>query len=624
MSIDPEFPYKPVQEQEWFREDKPARGGLLEFELGLRIDGERINLLPMLVELLQTGRSLDQLARGPLVVPGGHLVSVPSERLRRVLGLIQQILEEGGELRRGRLTYSPLLHGGELEEVVPASPSAGKPRRVTPESKVERRPVVQGPFQARLRDYQKTGVQWMKKLAGEGRGGVLADEMGLGKTIQMLAFLHDGMLKGLLHGPALVVCPTSVAPNWIREARRFCPGWNTIQLKGPHRHRLLGRLKEQQLVVISYDLLRRDVEPLAGIPFSVVLLDEAQWIKNAQTGAARAVRRLQAGCRMALTGTPVENRIGEIWSIFHFLMPGCLGSREGFEKTYGGECEPALRESLRLRLAPFVLRRTKAEVLTELPPKTEVLRTIEMSEEQADLYESLRLSAHRKVRREIKRLGLQAARMSIFQALTQLRQVCCDPALLSREELGRDVGSAKLEVLCSMMKQLRAEGRRTLVFSQFTSMLERIAARLQKMKIPFLSLTGASRDRGGLVERFQQGEAPFFLISLRAGGAGITLTAADTVIHYEPWWNPAVEAQASDRAHRLGQTCPVTIYRLVASGTIEEKILEMQESKKRLFQELFDGGGTDDVARIAEWLLADKPGENPDAAAEGPVAGKKA
>lgn len=607
--MDRDFPFKPADRAEWYLEIEPANCGDC-FELGVCVEGgQRINLVPVLLELLRHHGDPGKLAKAPLILPGGFMLPVPEARLRRILGMVHHILTHSGEGRDGRLPYLPLLHGGEQEWAEAMDGEVRRPTRKPMEDLQVRLHHALTGFGAELRGYQKDAVGWMHRLALEGWGGILADEMGLGKTVQVLAWLHATRQLENWKRPALVVAPTSVAPNWERETARFCPGWRVIRLNGAGRRRWLDHLHTADLVITSYDLLRRDGEPMESYRFEAVILDEAQYIKNPGTESAEAVRRLRAERRFALTGTPVENRTEEIWSIFQFLKPGCLGGREAFARLYGEGADRDAIAELRGRLGPYIMRRTKAEVLTELPPKTEVLRSIALSEPQSDLYESLRLSAHRKVRRELKNLGLQAARITFLNALTMLRQVCCHPALLPEENLRRGIPSSKFDFAMEMLGRLRAEGRRTLVFSQFTSMLDLMARRLDDEGVPYLMLTGGTAHRGALVEQFQTGSAPFFLISLRAGGSGITLTAADTVVHYEPWWNPAVEAQASDRAHRMGQRRPVTIYRLVAAGTIEEKILEMQEAKRRLFQNLFEPSEKpEDFGEMTDWLLGKQQG----------------
>jgi SNF2 family DNA or RNA helicase len=298
---------------------------------------------------------------------------------------------------------------------------------------------------------------------------------------------------------------------------------------------------------------------------------------------------------VALSGTPIENHLGELWSIFHFLMPGFLGTQESFERNFRTPIEQGAdeerQEELARRIAPLLIRRTKAEVATDLPPKTEIVRTVELGEQQAELYEAIRASVDKQICEEIDRLGIERSQIVILDALLKLRQTCCDPRLLRMESVSKIKQSAKIELLREMIPDLVETSRGILIFSQFTSMLDLISAELKRMRVKHFMLTGQTKDRGELVQRFQDGEAQVFLISLRAGGTGLTLTRADTVIHFDPWWNPALESQASDRAYRIGQDRPVFVFKLIASGTIEEKILQLQEHKRKLVAALLPGSG---------------------------------
>jgi SNF2 family DNA or RNA helicase len=336
----------------------------------------------------------------------------------------------------------------------------------------------------------------------------------------------------------------------------------------------------------------RDKDLLLQHQYRMVVLDEAQAIKNPATKLARTACQLRADHRIALSGTPIENHLGELWSVFHFLMPGFLGDREIFRRVFRNQIEKegdASRQALLAsRVRPFLLRRTKEQVAAELPPKQEVVREIEISEGQRDLYESVRLSMHRRIRDEIEQRGLARSNIAILEALLKLRQVCCDPRLLKSGTNG-PVPSAKFELLMEMLPNMVEAGRHIIVFSQFVEMLDLIDGALTEAKIPFIKLTGQTKDRETPVKRFQAGEVPIFLISLKAGGTGLTLTRADTVIHYDPWWNPAVENQATDRAHRIGQDKTVFVYKLIAAGTVEEKMVELQAKKQALVDSVLSG-----------------------------------
>ncbi|MBX6378532.1 MAG: DEAD/DEAH box helicase, partial [Clostridia bacterium] len=458
---------------------------------------------------------------------------------------------------------------------------------------------------AELRPYQRRGYDWLCFLRQWGFHGILADEMGLGKTLQALAAVlatrEDG--SGPMAGsgrPSLVVAPTSLVFNWMAEAARFAPSLRVLPLVGPGRQRLFAQLDRCDLALTTYALLRRDLPALAEVEFEWLILDEAQHIKNPASDTARAARSLRARHRLALTGTPVENDLRELWSLFAFLMPGWLGSLEAFTARYGRgsvpSAQPAAEEGdglarLRRRIRPFVLRRTKADVLPDLPPRTDTVVTCEFGPAQRRLYQEVLDTYRARVLRAVDEQGLARSRLVVLDALLRLRQVCCDPRLLKLPG-NRVRASAKLELFRDLVQTLVGEGERVLVFSQFVEMLSLLRQELDELHIPYEVLHGRTRDREGVVRRFQEGSAPVFLISLRAGGTGLNLTAASYVIHYDPWWNPAVEDQATGRAHRIGQSRPVFSYKLVARGTVEEKVLQLQERKRALFEGLFAGGGS--------------------------------
>jgi len=378
-------------------------------------------------------------------------------------------------------------------------------------------------------------------------------------------------------------------------------------LAGPERGKRRKHLPQADLVLTTYPVLARDVEALVAQPWHVVVLDESQMVKNPATLAARAARKLEARQRVCLTGTPLENHLGELWAQFDFLLPGLLGSKADFTRNFRKPIEKGrdrdTRERLRRRIRPFLLRRTKDQVVADLPPKTEVTRSIALEGRQRDLYDTLRDSYAEEIRGYIAAQSFDRNRMRVLEGLMRLRQICCDPRLIPRDS-PRAVPSAKLDYLMDMLHELIAAGRRILVFSQFTSMLELVEAELASERIRYVKLTGQTEDRATPVERFQRGEVPVFLISLRAGGFGLNLTRADTVIHYDPWWNPAVESQATDRAHRIGQDKPVFVYRLIAADTVEERILALQARKRELADALFDESGQSLAAGLSpdDWL----------------------
>jgi SNF2 family DNA or RNA helicase len=439
-----------------------------------------------------------------------------------------------------------------------------------------------------LRPYQLQGLAWLQYLREHHLAGILADDMGLGKTAQVLAHLLVEQQAGRMDRPSLVVLPTSLIANWQSEAARFAPALRVLTLQGTARTRDFERIAEHDVVFTTYPLLWRDISALRQQPWHLLILDEAQMVKNAGSRAAGALRRLDARHRLCVTGTPLENHLGELWAHFDLLMPGFLGDARSFARQWRKPIETngeTLRaQLLAQRVRPFILRRRKEDVATELPPKTEVIRRVQLQGEQRALYESVRVAADEQVRRVLKRQSFDGAQIAILDALLKLRQVCCDPHLLKGTKTPPTMERAKMELLREMLPELVAEGRRVLVFSQFTEMLALVQSELSALELPFLVLTGDTPvpARGDVVRRFQAKEVPLLLLSLKAGGVGLNLTAADTVIHLDPWWNPAVEQQATDRAHRIGQDQPVFVYKLVVEGSIEEKMLALQARKAAL------------------------------------------
>jgi superfamily II DNA or RNA helicase len=444
---------------------------------------------------------------------------------------------------------------------------------------------------ALLRPYQLEAVAWLGQLSKWGLGGILADEMGLGKTVMALAhFFGRDAGKQDAQGPVLVVCPSSLVFNWVAECRRFFPDVDVRGLYGlPSTEREAAIRSGADLLVTSYALLRRDREVFEARELRAALLDEAQHIKNAASQTAQAAFALRAGERWILTGTPIENHLGELWSHFHFLMPGFLGTRAAFEEEVAGPIarrDEEVLARLRVRVRPFLLRRTKAQVLTELPPRIDQVERVPLTDFQRRVYESYLAEA----RREAEAGDTPQSRFKILAALTRLRQICCHPRLvLDESEVAKldvdpeEVTGGKFELVNELLEECLEEGHRVLLYSQFTSMLDIIEERLEARGVPRCRLDGSTRDREGVVRRFAQDPAiPVFLISLKAGGFGLNLTQADTVILYDPWWNPAAEEQAAARAHRMGQTLPVHVHKLITAGTVEEKILELQARKRDL------------------------------------------
>ncbi len=584
--------------QEWF-----------DISLGVEVKGQRIDLLPALLQLLRElpggVPDRERIARESLILPingpddNERLLHLPVDRVWPILELLYEFLgnaplRQGHRLRLNRVqmmglsTLSEDPHWLADEEMVQISQRLRMLNTI---------PVVEPPkaLQATLRPYQQQGLNWLQFLREYRLAGILADDMGLGKTLQALAHLLLEKEAGRTDRPSLVVAPTSLLFNWWREAARFAPGLKVLLLHGPKRKQQFKTIAQQDLVITSYPLLTRDREVLYRQPFHLLILDEAQVIKNPRAQAGRVLRELDARHRLCLTGTPMENHLGELWSLFDFLLPGLLGEEKQFRRVFRQPIEKrgdaAASQRLADRVRPFLLRRLKQQVASELPEKTEIIHSVVLEGKQRELYESVRLAMHRRVRDEIARQGVARSQILVLDALLKLRQVCCDPRLVDSDKARAIRQSGKLEALMELLPEMLEEGRRILLFSQFTGMLDLIEQEVRTAGFDYAKLTGRTRHRERQVRRFQEGDAPLFLISLKAGGVGLNLTAADTVIHYDPWWNPAVERQATDRAHRIGQEQAVFVYKLICAGTLEEKIISMQQRKQALADTLYQRGG---------------------------------
>lgn len=583
-----------------------------ELSLGIEIDGQRHNILPLLPELIATVAQspLDPATGQPQLPPflflpapdGPGFLRLPMHTLQPWLLALFDVVGDrhydfnADSLRLSRLdalrTSAALGEGAVWEG---AAALRDLVQQLSGQSHLPEVPMPQS-VQASLRPYQQQGVNWLQFLRAHGLAGILADDMGLGKTLQTLVHIQIEKDAGRLLQPALIIAPVSLMGNWQREAVRFCPELRCLVLHGKERHTAADALQQHDVVIAPYSLLQRDRERWLAQPWHLVVLDEAQNIKNASTHAAQVVSALQARHRLCLSGTPMENHLGEIWSLFHFLMPGFLGSQKRFTEVFRHPIEKlgdgTRLAQLRARVTPFMLRRTKALVASDLPPKVETVMRVELAGPQANLYETIRLTMEKSVREALDAQGLGKSQLAILDALLKLRQVCCDPQLVPLEAARKVQQSAKLECLMELLPEMLAEGRRILLFSQFTSMLRLIEAELEKRQLRWVKLTGQSQNRDALIEQFTSGQVPLFLISLKAGGVGLNLPQADTVIHYDPWWNPAVENQATDRAHRIGQTQSVWVVKLVAQGTIEERILALQERKAQLADSMYSGAST--------------------------------
>jgi superfamily II DNA or RNA helicase len=561
----------------------------------IELDGERIPLLPILTHLMERGgMAAARVVDGELItsLDDGRIVKLPADRVSRLLAIMTDLVAAEHRMSDDTLVL-PEGEAATLIDLEDLLVTRWK-NAAAIEAYVERfrnapeiAPVdLPKSFTADLRPYQQHGVDWLQHLREHSLSGFLADDMGLGKTAQTIAHIAVEKAAGRLDRPALIVVPTSLVTNWTAELKKFSPGLRLVILHGLDRHERRGQLAGADVVITTYTVLARDIEEMKDLAWHIVVLDEAQVIKSPDAKATRAVCQLDTRHRLCLSGTPIENNLGELWSQFAFLMPGLLGDRRGFAKRFRTPIEKkgddVRRMQLVRRIKPFILRRTKSDVATELPPKHTILRRITLRPEQRDLYEAIRATLYDRVREEIANRPVGQSRIIVLDALLKLRQACCDPRLVKLPSARKVETSSKLDDLMEMVNEMIPEGRRILIFSQFTSMLDLIKLRLNEENFKFVELRGDTRDRAEPVRSFEAGEVPIFLISLKAGGRGLNLVSADTVIHYDPWWNPAVEDQASDRAYRIGQTKSVFVFKLIAADTVEERINELQQRKAEL------------------------------------------
>jgi len=581
-------------------------GDWFELHLGIEVGDARIDLVPLLTPLLRGGRTVWENLPRALGDPPAVLAASGVDRLVRVpLDLLADLHAKLVEL----FDHPPGPGGGwriephradlldALDRLSPRWIGDTRLRALAEQLRsCLEPPAVSVPptLTAELRPYQLQGLAWLRRLRALNIGGVLADDMGLGKTVQAISHLLVEHTRSDTDRASLVVGPASMVGVWHSELTRFAPTLPVTVLHGAGRERVTGA--EHGVIITSYATLTRDIDAFAKAKWQVVIADEAQAFKNVGTAVNSAMRRLEARQRLCLTGTPVENHLGELHALLGWAVPGVLGTAAAFARAFRMPIEDvgdrARAELLRRRTAPFLLRRTKAAVANDLPPRSDIDLPVELGPAQRRLYEAIRLTMDERVREAVAKSGLARSGLTVLEALLRLRQVCCDPRLLPGPLAGKVSESAKLEALGELLTTLVEEKRQVLVFSQFTALLDLVETQvLAPAGIAALRLDGQSRNRADLVRRFQAGEAPVFLLSLKAGGTGLTLTAADTVVLLDPWWNPAVERQASDRAHRIGQQKPVTIYRLIASGTIESRIRSLQSSKAALADALLDDSG---------------------------------
>jgi non-specific serine/threonine protein kinase len=546
-----------------------------DLEVGADFDGKVVGA-DVLLAAWDAGRRY-------IPLPDGRVARIPDWVRGQAEALAEADLKEGGRARLSRYQVPLLMEltGGQgaddgLKEVLERIRRFDGIGTVDPPKGLN----------ATLRPYQLEGLAWLDFLREYGFHGILADDMGLGKTVQVIALFLLEKQRGNLNGPSMVVVPTSLIFNWSYEIKRLAPSLTVSVWHGPDRHGHPELLEGVDIILTNYALVRQDLTRFEAMSFHYLVLDESQYVKNPESQVSRAVRELTARHRLALTGTPLENHLGELWAQYAFLMPGLLGTYRQFRRRFGGPVErgdEGAGKKLFQRVRPFVLRRTKDEVASELPARVESTMFCSMEADQRALYDRIRDRCRAQVAKSIKTRGLGRSRVTILDALLKLRQVCCHPELLPADLRGEVTRSAKMTMFMEFITEAIEEEHRVLVFSQFVSMLTIIRRELDAANIPYSYLDGRTRDREKRVRAFQDNpEIPLFLISLKAGGTGLNLTGADYVVHFDPWWNPAVEQQATDRAHRIGQTRKVFSYKLIAENTVEEKIVALQDRKREL------------------------------------------
>ncbi|MFT5505755.1 MAG: superfamily II DNA or RNA helicase [Gammaproteobacteria bacterium] len=589
FSIANGFRYHYITTDSWQVDIKELEQGGLQLGLLLSFDGEIVDLFELLSQLHRFNQT--QFMDGSqLSLSDGRLLLLPAQQVNGIMSEFGDLLEkfDGGI----RLPLSQVNRLDGLRKQLPDTAQwQGELSYLERASNLHQTPAMLSQIfdgvEAELRPYQWLGVCWLQHLRKHQINGLLADDMGLGKTLQTLAHLGLEQQRGALSSPALIVVPTSLLHNWAAELRQFTPQLKFKIVHGSGRQKTWGELQNYDVLISSYQLMVNDLERWQNQKLSWIILDEAHLIKNSRTQISRALRQLQSDFRLCLSGTPVQNHLAELWSLLDFLNPGCLDSYADFRRYYQKPIEQdgdqERMSQLQKRIAPFLLRRTKDQVAQDLPAKTEIDQHIILNEDQRRFYEKQVNTGRSELQYQLSNTEHSGQKqILLLTMLLKLRQSCCDPELLGVT----GISSAKREHCIDMIEELVEEKRAILVFSQFTSMLDLLAQSLDKLDIKYLMLTGKSRNRQQLVDAFQRGEAAVFLISLKAGGVGLNLTAADTVIHFDPWWNIAAQQQATDRAHRIGQDRPVFVYKLIAKDTIEEKIALMQQHKAQISQQI--------------------------------------
>jgi len=574
--------------------ESDEKDGWFNLSFEFEFNGKKAPLAPLVSSIINEFEDLELLPEKLfLEVDKNYFIEIESETLKPVIKTIIALFDKK-EKEKLKVTLADAVLLEEIEDLeIKGSKKIFEIAKKLKNFEGIKQVSPPKNLKAELRDYQKEGLNWLNFLWKYSLNGILADDMGLGKTIQTLAHLlrlkEEKKLK-----TSLIVVPTSLLANWKNEIEEFTPDLSKILLYGNNRKHIFDELDKYDIVITTYAVLTRDIKKLKEFEFDYIILDEAQKIKNPNAKISLSVKLLKSKYKLALSGTPIENHLGEIWSIFSFLMPGFLGGykffKEYFQNPIEKEKDFAKQHLLHRKLKPFILRRTKENVVKELPPKTEIIKYTQFGEKQAKLYETIRVTMEQKVKEAISKKGLNSAHLTILDALLKLRQVCCDPRLLKLEKSINQ--SAKLDLFLEIVDELLLENRKILVFSQFTSMLKIIEEELQKRGIEHVKLTGATKNREKVINEFKKENIQIFLISLKAGGIGLNLTEADTIIHYDPWWNPAVENQATDRAYRIGQDKPVFVYKLIVENTIEQKIIELQNKKANMQKIIYDEGNT--------------------------------
>ncbi|MBU3004153.1 DEAD/DEAH box helicase [Paraglaciecola arctica] len=603
VEYDASFHYQELSTDSVFEANVEQEQGHDFFSLGLNlnIDGKSVAAFPILLsaleqipkEILLNDDSYTDSEDSVFVeLSAGKFIALSYQSIRPLLKQFVELyipgaLQDDDTMRLSRFQSHQTL--SELDNQGIVTQGANRLRHLAEKLRdfdaIQTATVPQS-LQAELREYQHQGLNWLQFLREYELNGILADDMGLGKTIQALSHLLLEKEQGRLTAPCLIIAPTSVIFNWAKEIQKFTPDLSYIVINGVKRQEHFDKINEYDIVITSYPLLLKDSEIHQQHNYYYLILDEAHYIKNPKTKLYQEMLTLKAEHKLCLTGTPMENHLGEFWAQFNFLLPGFLAGYQQFTRLFKTPIEKhndhERKTLLNQRIKPFILRRSKELIAKELPKKSTIIQTLKIDGKQAELYESVRLTMDSRLKEIIAAKGLQRSQIEILDALLKLRQVCNHPQLLSLPSAKTVQQSAKLEFLMETLPEMVDEGRKVLIFSQFTSMLALIEKELVASKIPHVKLTGSSQNRQQIVDKFQSGKVPVFLISLKAGGVGLNLTAADTVIHFDPWWNPAVENQATDRAYRIGQDKPVFVYKLIIENSIEEKILQIQEKKAAL------------------------------------------